>query len=373
VSDAETKDVLPPWLLDKMREAWADHPSSGAAIEALHERFARDVLAPLHPGADPGDCVLPARSYSPRLVALVLALFDDAREQYEAFSGLIESVALGQAVGEALPPLQEATLDRALHIVLGNAGRALLRLGGVRNGLVFRTDGKDGEACDIEIRRPGGRSLVHSLGAAQGELDALRAWVQGLRADFAGLTDNPADPTRLHDWTWVDAHRPAPVAVESGEVAKRIHAAETRALDAESAHERMRSQLENALATAKDRIAELERAKRDHESLFDLLAEIPFGHDGKRVLFLRSQDEAERVAWVDRVHETVRDRRKASGTAAAAEPADAQLVEARDEAARLREALRTIGDPASPNFAAPHKDGVLWAIRDYARRAIGAE
>lgn len=295
MSDTEPKDVLPPWLLDKMREAWADHPSSGSAIEALHERFAREVLAPMHPGADPDDCVLPARSYSPRLCALVLALFDDAREQYAAFRGLVDAVALGQVLEERGPELGEATLDAALHRVVGDAGRHLLRLGRVRNGIIFRCGNPEADphnAVEVEVRRYGVRGAAEALRSTQNELDALRTWVAGLRADFAGLTDNAADPARVHDWTWIDANRPAPAETESGDFSKRIIGLEERALAAE----RSASQAAERADAAEARLHEL-RA---------LLLDCPFGHDTERVLFLRSEPESARVAWVDRVHTTAK-------------------------------------------------------------------
>lgn len=36
-------------------------------------------------------------------------------------------------------------------------------------------------------------------------------WYAGTVADFVGLTSDPKDPDKLHDWEWLDDHRPAPI------------------------------------------------------------------------------------------------------------------------------------------------------------------
>lgn len=39
-------------------------------------------------------------------------------------------------------------------------------------------------------------------------------WYEGVVADFVGLTTDPNDPSRAHDWEWMDEWRPAPTWIE---------------------------------------------------------------------------------------------------------------------------------------------------------------
>jgi hypothetical protein len=238
--EQEPKDHLPDWLIKRAQAAWHDTKTQLRELDPASDRVLVRLAREVFPAIGIN---LLAEAINRPIAALILAFYDDACDQYAAFRRLVDALAVGQAIGETDPSLQDATLERALRVVLGNAGRALLRLGDVRNGIVFISEAPNGEACEIEIRHTGSRSLARSLGAAQDELDDLRAWVQGLRSDFVALTDNPADSARAHDWAWIDGHRPAPQAVESGEVAKRIHAADERALKAERAVEQVRQTL----------------------------------------------------------------------------------------------------------------------------------
>ena len=40
-------------------------------------------------------------------------------------------------------------------------------------------------------------------------------WYEGCVADFVGMTSNPSDPDKLHDWEWLDDWRPAPTHIET--------------------------------------------------------------------------------------------------------------------------------------------------------------
>ena len=36
-------------------------------------------------------------------------------------------------------------------------------------------------------------------------------WFNDVVSDFAGLTTDASDPSKLHDWEWMDDYRPAPL------------------------------------------------------------------------------------------------------------------------------------------------------------------
>lgn len=42
---------------------------------------------------------------------------------------------------------------------------------------------------------------------------AWQNWYSGIVEDFAGLTTDRNDPDKLHDWEWMDDHRPAPQSI----------------------------------------------------------------------------------------------------------------------------------------------------------------
>lgn len=41
-----------------------------------------------------------------------------------------------------------------------------------------------------------------------------QVWYDGVVADFVGLTTDPSDPQKLHDWEWMDDYRPAPLSMQ---------------------------------------------------------------------------------------------------------------------------------------------------------------
>lgn len=41
-----------------------------------------------------------------------------------------------------------------------------------------------------------------------------QVWYDGVVSDFAGLTTDPSDPQKLHDWEWMDDYRPAPLLMQ---------------------------------------------------------------------------------------------------------------------------------------------------------------
>lgn len=56
-------------------------------------------------------------------------------------------------------------------------------------------------------------------------------WYECVAADFVGLTSDPQDPSKVHDWEWMDDYRPAPLRMD-------LPTAET-VIDDREYHERM--------------------------------------------------------------------------------------------------------------------------------------
>ncbi len=48
------------------------------------------------------------------------------------------------------------------------------------------------------------------IAVLEAKVRAWEDWYEGVVADFVGLTTDASDPQRLHDWEWMDDHRPAP-------------------------------------------------------------------------------------------------------------------------------------------------------------------
>lgn len=52
--------------------------------------------------------------------------------------------------------------------------------------------------------------LTKRVAELEAKVRAWEYWYEGVVADFVGLTTDASDPQRLHDWQWMDDHRPAP-------------------------------------------------------------------------------------------------------------------------------------------------------------------
>jgi hypothetical protein len=84
-----------------------------------------------------------------------------------------------------------------------------------KNDYVFASGMKLSDWCDCE--GPSEFDVVSLIDENKKLKYAIKEWeqwYQDLRQDFEGVTDNRNDPQRLHDWNFIDEHRPAPERME---------------------------------------------------------------------------------------------------------------------------------------------------------------
>jgi hypothetical protein len=54
-------------------------------------------------------------------------------------------------------------------------------------------------------------SITARLATAERRAAEWEKWYRDIVADFCGVIADPTDPQRLHDWNWIESHRPPPV------------------------------------------------------------------------------------------------------------------------------------------------------------------
>lgn len=271
--------MIPNELVERLRAAFATPPDD------MHRRFADEVLPHLPDSAR-------AASWPPCAVLVALTLLDECAFLAEQWIGLTHAAGIAvAATGDDGLNLPDASKELVLRTAIGRAALAMLAMNRPGNGTVF-TVGDGVNTCTVEVTRSGGRNAAASMLELQNEVEAWRTWAAGLRADFVGVTDNAGDPARLHDWTWIDARRPMPTPTDAATLNQRFEALRRAAVQAEARTDDLEIDLANM------------RAQLD--ALRELMASIPFGHDTRRVMVLRSTPESDLVDWVDRVHTAVR-------------------------------------------------------------------